>query len=284
MQFNPIINQLLPYTTMSSNDLLGLIEYPQIKELFSDFLSLLESAAIRVSHRCPQGQWIVNKDVKQLILLGFRLGQLVSMGDHTLSFIDKDTYPIRQFDPSQMIRLVPGGVSVRRGAHVATSVTIMPPSFINVGAFIGESSMIDSHALVGSCAQIGKRVHISSCAQIGGVLEPVGELPVIIEDDVFIGGNCGVYEGTQVGSRAVIGAGVILTRSTRVYDLINNCTIAASDNHPLHIPPEAVVVPGSRKIKGPFAKEHGLSLYTPLIVKYRDAKTDTKTIFEQVLR
>lgn len=284
MQTNAVIQHLLAYTGLSSQELLHLPEYTQIKGKFSDFLSLLESASIRVAHKSHQGGWTVNTDIKQIILLGFRLGQLVAMGDQALPFIDKDTFPIRQFVPSERVRLVPGGVSVRRGAHVAPSVTIMPPAFINVGAFVDESSMVDSHALIGSCAQIGKRVHISASAQIGGVLEPVGELPVIVEDDVFIGGNSGIYEGTHIGTRAVIGAGVILTRSTRVYDVVNNCTIVASDDHPLVIPAEAVVVPGARKMKGQYAEEHGLSLYTPLIVKYRDAKTDTKTLFEQILR
>lgn len=284
MQNNAIIAQLLGYTQHSAQDLFKLPEYEQIKRQFSEFLTLLESAQIRVAQKNVQGKWGVNADVKQLILLGFRLGQLVSMGDQALSFVDKDTFPIRQFDPSQKIRLVPGGVSVRRGAYLAPSVTMMPPAYVNVGAFVDEGSMVDSHALIGSCAQIGKRVHVSASTQIGGVLEPVGELPVIIEDDVFIGGNSGVYEGTQIGNRAVIGAGVILTRSTRVYDLVNQCTIAASPDTPLQIPDEAVVVPGTRKVKGQFAEEHGLSLYTPLIVRYRDAKTDTKTLLEQSLR
>jgi len=284
MQTTTVIDNLLSYVKLSAQELLNDPMYEQIKGNFSDFLTLLESAQVRVARKDDNDQWKVDTGIKQIILLGFRLGQLVAAGDQALSFVDKDTFPIRRFDPSQKIRLVPGGVSVRRGAYIAPLVTIMPPSYVNVGAFVDEGSMIDSHALIGSCAQVGKRVHVSAGVQIGGVLEPVGELPVVIEDDVFIGGNSGVYEGTYLGYRAVIGAGVILTRSTRVYDLVNECVIAASNDVPLQIPAGAVVVAGARKLKGQFAEENGLSLHAPIIVKYRDDKTDAKTLLEQSLR
>lgn len=280
---SPAIDHLMPFTHLSAQELHLLPEYEEIKQHFSDFLSMLESAQIRVAQK-NDGKWMLNADIKKLILLGFRLGQLVAMGDPALSFVDKDTFPVRQFDPSQKIRIVPGGASVRRGAYVAPSVVMMPPSYINVGAFVDEGCMVDSNGLVGSCAQIGKRVHVSAGVQIGGVLEPVGALPVIIEDDVFIGGNSGIYEGTQVGSEAVIGAGVILTRSSRVYDIVNEEIIASTPEHPLQIPPKAVVIAGARQIKGQFAESHGLSLHAPIIVKYRDDHTDAKTLLEASLR
>lgn len=279
-----LIDRLFAYTELSGEALHLLPEYEEIKEAFSAFLSLLEAGTVRVAEKNSLGVWIVHPEIKKIILLGFRLGQLVSSGADTLSFVDKDTYPIRQFDPSQKIRLVPGGVSVRRGAYLAPSVTLMPPSFVNVGAYIAAGSMVDSHALVGSCAQVGKHVHLSTGVHLGGVLEPVGEIPVIIEDDVFVGGNSGIYEGTFVGERAVIGAGVILTRSTRVYDLVHDRMITSTPEQPLQIPPAAVIVPGARQLKGEFAQSHGLSLYTPIIVRYRDAKTDAKTSLEQSLR
>jgi len=278
-----VIEKLLKYLSYSAQELSSLPEYQELKDDFSVFLSLLENGRQRVAEK-QVGQWNVNTNIKQLILLGFRLGHLVSLGNETLSFVDKDTFPLRQFAPDQKIRLVPGGVSVRRGAYLAPTVTVMPPAFVNVGAYIDEGTLIDSHALVGSCAQVGKKVHVSAGAQIGGVLEPVGERPVIIEEDAFIGGNSGIYEGTLIGARAVIGAGVILTRSTRVYDIVHDVMIAATDEKPLEIPAGAVVVPGAREVKGPFAEQHGLSLYTPIIVRYRDAKTDAKTSLEFALR
>ncbi len=279
-----VIEKLLAYTPLSASQLLHLPEYLHLKHDFAAFLTLLESGQLRVAEKDLLGHWNVNTEIKQIILLGFRLGQLVATGDQSLSFVDKDTFPIRQFEPLQKIRLVPGGVSVRRGAYLAPSIVLMPPSYVNVGAYIDEGTMIDSHALVGSCAQVGKRVHISAGVQIGGVLEPVGERPVIIEDDVFIGGNSGIYEGTLVGQRAVVGAGVILTRSSKVYDVVKDAMIVASPEQPLQIPPNAVIVPGAREVKGPFAEQHGLSLYTPIIVRYRDAQTDAKTSLEQALR
>ena len=238
--------------------------------------------------------WRVNAWVKRGILLGFRLGALEAMngsqtGNHPdngsiLSFVDKATYPARRFAPEAGIRVVPGGSSVRAGAFLAKGVVMMPPAYVNVGAFVDEGTMIDSHALVGSCAQIGKRVHLSAAAQIGGVLEPVNASPVVIEDDVLVGGNTGVYEGTIVRRRVVLAAGTILTRGTPVYDLPNNTVLKATADTPLIIPEGAVVVPGSRAIASGPGKELGLSVYTPIIVKYRDAKTDLSTTLEDLLR
>jgi 2,3,4,5-tetrahydropyridine-2,6-dicarboxylate N-succinyltransferase len=227
----------------------------------------------------------VNAWVKEGILLGFRLGELKEMSDgDILSFVDKDTFPARRLALTDRIRLVPGGSSIREGAYVAPSVICMPPMFINVGAYVDEGSMIDSHALVGSCAQIGRRVHLSAAAQIGGVLEPVNAAPVIIEDDVLVGGNCGVYEGTLVRARAVLGAGTILTRSTPLYDLVRGEIYRASAEQPLEVPENAVVVPGSRAVKKGKGAEWNLSLYTPVIVKYRDEKTERGIELEEWLR
>jgi 2,3,4,5-tetrahydropyridine-2-carboxylate N-succinyltransferase len=226
--------------------------------------------------------------VKQGILLGFRLGVLQEM-PAGLSFVDKDTFPARQFTVADKVRVVPGGSSIREGAYVAPSVICMPPMFINVGAYVDEGTMIDSHALVGSCAQIGKRVHLSAAAQVGGVLEPINAAPVIIEDDVLVGGNCGIYEGTLVRSRAVLGAGTILTRSTPLYDLVRGEVYRATADTPLEVPENAVVVPGSRPVSAravrkSAAVEWNLSLYTPVIVKYRDEKTDRGIELEDWLR
>ena len=229
------------------------------------------------------GQWRVNTWVKQGILLGFRLGELTQM-DIGFTFVDKDTFPVRQFSIADRVRVVPGGSSVRAGSYVAPSVICMPPMYINVGAYVDEGTLIDSHALVGSCAQIGKRVHLSAAAQIGGVLEPVNAAPVIIEDDVLVGGNCGVYEGTLVRARAVLGAGTILTRSTPLYDVVRNEVYRATEAHPLEVPENAVVVPGSRAVRRGQAAEWGLSLYTPVIIKYRDAKTGQSVELEDWLR
>ena len=259
--------------------------------IFADFRSALTRGEIRAAERIVddkgQSRWIVNTWVKQGILLGFRLGELKEMSDgDVLNFIDKDTFPARRFTLADRVRVVPGGSSVREGAYVAPSVVCMPPMFINVGAYVDEGAMIDSHALVGSCAQIGKRVHLSAAAQIGGVLEPVNAAPVIIEDDVLVGGNCGVYEGTLVHARAVLGAGTILTRSTPLYDLVRGQIYRADADHPLEVPENAVVVPGSRAVtkgKG-IAGEWGLSLYTPVIVKYRDEKTARGVELEDWLR
>ena len=229
--------------------------------------------------------WDVNEWVKKGILLGFRLGELTDFSvNREFHYFDKSTYPLKKLTPQNNVRLVPGGSSIRDGVFVAKGVVIMPPAYLNVGAYVDEGTMIDSHALVGSCAQIGKKVHLSAAAQIGGVLEPVSALPVIVEDEVFIGGNCGIYEGTVVKKRAVIGAGVILTKSTPVYDIVRNEILRGSGTQPLLIPENAVVVAGSRHIDAPFAKQHHLALYAPVIVKYRDEKTDAATALEDSLR
>lgn len=252
----------------------------------------LESGSIRSAEPDPSQRigWRVNAWVKRGILLGFRLGALEAMNgceiaaNSILSFVDKATYPARRFTPEQNIRIVPGGSSVRSGAFLASGVVMMPPAYVNVGAYVDEGTMIDSHALVGSCAQIGKRVHLSAAAQIGGVLEPVNASPVIIEDDVLVGGNTGVYEGTIVRARAVLAAGTILTRGTPLYDLPHNTVVRANAETPLIVPSGAVVVPGSRAIQTRVGKDLGLSVYTPIIVKYRDEKTDISTALEDLLR
>ncbi|HEX5234033.1 MAG TPA: 2,3,4,5-tetrahydropyridine-2,6-dicarboxylate N-succinyltransferase [Silvibacterium sp.] len=227
--------------------------------------------------------WRVNAWVKRGILLGFRLGTLSSSGNG-LSFVDKDTYPARRFAVEDGVRVVPGGSAVRAGAYVAKSVVCMPPMYVNVGAYVDEGTMIDSHALVGSCAQVGKRVHLSAAAQVGGVLEPVNASPVILEDDVLIGGNCGVYEGTIVRRRAVLAAGTVLTRGTPVYDVVRGEVLRAQGERPLIIPEGAVAVPGARAVKKGKAAEWGLSVYTPVIVKYRDEKTELSSALEDLLR
>ncbi len=257
---------------------------PNASETFLRFRYALTAGTIRAAQKVD-GLWTTNAWVKQGILLGFRIGKLAESGDpRVLSFVDKDTYPTRHFAATEQVRVIPGGSSVRSGAYVAPSVVCMPPMFINVGAYVDEGSMVDSHALVGSCAQVGKRVHISAAAQVGGVLEPINASPVIIEDDVLIGGNCGVYEGTQVGARAVLGAGTILTRSTPLFDTVTGEIYRASPTEPLRVPPGAVVVPGSRAITKGKAAEWGLSLYTPVIVKYRDERTDRGVELEDILR
>ncbi len=253
-------------------------------ETFTQFRDALTAGTIRAAEK-RDGRWQTNAWVKQGILLGFRIGKLAESGDpHVLSFVDKDTYPARHFSAKENVRVVPGGSSVRCGAYVAPSVVCMPPMYINVGAYVDEGTMVDSHALIGSCAQVGKRVHISAAAQIGGVLEPINASPVIIEDDVLIGGNCGVYEGTQVGRRAVLGAGVILTRSTPLFDTVKGEIYRATESEPLRVPEGAVVVPGSRAITKGKAAAWGLSLYTPVIVKYRDERTDRGVELEDILR
>ncbi len=252
--------------------------------VFNDFRMALTHGTARAAEK-REGRWHTNLWVKKGILLGFRLGELAEMGDpRILSFVDKDTFPARRFRVKDGVRVVPGGSSARLGAYIAPGVICMPPMYVNVGAYVDEGSMIDSHALVGSCAQVGKRVHISAAAQIGGVLEPVNASPVIIEDDVLVGGNCGVYEGTLVRSRAVLGAGTILTRSTPLYDLVKGEVYRATEEQPVVVPENAVVVPGSRAVQKGKATEWGLSLYTPVIVKYRDEKTDRSLALEDALR
>lgn len=255
---------------------------PQARPAFQQFREALTAGRIRAAEKADRG-WRVNIWVKQGILLGFRLGELAQM-DAGLSFVDKDTYPLRRFTLADRVRVVPGGSSVRSGAYVAPGVICMPPMYINAGAYVDEGSLIDSHALVGSCAQIGKRVHLSAGAQVGGVLEPVNASPVIIEDDVLVGGNCGVYEGTQVRARAVLGAGTILTRSTPLYDVVHGEVHRATSEQPLVVPENAVVVPGSRALMRGKAAEWGLSLYAPVIIKYRDEKTDRAVTLEDMLR
>jgi 2,3,4,5-tetrahydropyridine-2-carboxylate N-succinyltransferase len=256
--------------------------------LFQEFKDQLNAGTARAAEpdaSSPSG-WRVNSWVKKGILLGFRMGNVVDMSiDRTrLPFFDKATYPVRRVAADSGVRIVPGGSSIRDGVFLGKGVTCMPPMYINVGAYVGSGTMVDSHALVGSCAQIGTNCHISAASQIGGVLEPVGALPVIVEDDVLIGGNCGVYEGTVVKRRAVLGTGTILNRSTPVYDLVRGEVYSASDDKPLVIPEEAVVVAGSRAITHGKGKEWGISLYTPVIVKYRDSKTDAKIQLEDLLR
>ena len=261
---------------------------PEALTAFHQLRDRLEAGELRAAEpdaAQPTG-WRVNPWVKRGILLGFRLGKLREMsGDcPSLSFVDKNTYPSRRFTPKDNVRIVPGGSAVRGGAFVAPGVVIMPPAYINAGAYVGEGTMVDSHALVGSCAQIGRRVHLSAAAQIGGVLEPVNASPVIIEDDVLVGGNTGVYEGTVVRSKAVLAAGTILTRGTPVYDLVTGQIHRATPDLPLIIPPGAVVVPGSRAITHGKGKDWGLSLATPVIVKYRDEKTELSLALEDLLR
>jgi 2,3,4,5-tetrahydropyridine-2,6-dicarboxylate N-succinyltransferase len=256
--------------------------------LFERFKAALNAGQIRAAEpdaSSPTG-WRVNAWVKQGILLGFRLGTIVDMSiDPTRQpFFDKATYPVRRFTAASGVRIVPGGSSLRDGCYVGKGVTCMPPMYVNVGAWIDDGTMIDSHALVGSCAQVGKNCHISAAAQIGGVLEPVGAMPVILEDEVMMGGNTGVYEGTVVKKRVVLGSGVILTRSTPVYDLVRETVHQATDEQPLVIPEGAVVVPGSRAVSKGVGKEWGVSLYTPVIVKYRDSKTDARVQLEDLLR
>ena len=252
---------------------------------FEDLRKALETGLVRAAEPdadSPIG-WRVNAWVKRGILLGFRLGHLATSGDG-LSFVDKHTYPARRFTAEQGIRVVPGGSAVRAGAYVAKGVVCMPPMYVNVGAYVDEGTMVDSHALVGSCAQIGKRVHLSAAAQVGGVLEPVNASPVILEDDVLVGGNCGVYEGTIVRRKAVLAAGTVLTRGTPVYDVVKGEVLRADGERPLVIPEGAVVVPGARAVTKGKAAEWGLSVYTPVIVKYRDEKTELSSALEELLR
>lgn len=253
------------------------------KERFFEICNDLEAGRIRVAEKVD-GQWRVNMWIKEAILEGFRLGKLEDMSEGQFSFIDKDTIPVRRFAVEDRVRIVPGGSSVRRGAYLAPSVIVMPPAYVNIGAYVDEGSMIDSHALVGSCAQIGKNVHIAAAAQIGGVLEPVGAMPVIIEDNVFVGGNCGIYEGVLVKEGAVLGSGVIINRSTAVYDAVNGGWIRPDEDGRIVVPAGAVVVAGSRPVtKGPGA-EAGIHVYTPVIVKSRDGKTDASVELEDLLR
>ena len=259
---------------------------PSAMTAFLSLRAALECGEVRAASpdaASPTG-WRVNTWVKQGILLGFRLGVFEESAAGRFSFVDKHTYPVRHFGPADGVRIVPGGSSIRAGAYVARGVVCMPPMYINAGAFVDEGTMVDSHALVGSCAQVGKRVHLSAAAQIGGVLEPVNASPVVIEDDVLVGGNSGVYEGTIVRKGAVLAAGTILTRGTPVFDLVNGTILRATEELPLIIPENAVVVPGSRAVTKGKGREWGLSLYAPVIVKYRDDKTNLSTALEDLLR
>jgi 2,3,4,5-tetrahydropyridine-2-carboxylate N-succinyltransferase len=252
---------------------------------FLELRAALEAGAVRAAEPdadSPTG-WRVNAWVKQGILLGFRLGHLEASGTE-LPCVDKHTFPIRRFEPDAGIRVVTGGSSVRAGAFLAKGVICVPPMYVNTGAYVDEGTLLDSHALVGSCAQVGKRVHLSAAAQVGGVLEPVNASPVILEDDVLVGGNCGVYEGTVVRKRAVLAAGTVLTRGTPVYDVVRGEVLRAQGEMPLVIPEGAVVVPGARAVHKGKGQEWGLSVYTPVIVKYRDDKTELSLALEEILR
>ena len=276
MELRDKIEQLLAKSELTSDD----------REVFEEFKAALREGKIRSAEKDAAGNWHANAWVKQGILLGFKMGRMVEMSKptETFRFFDKDTYPLRPMTLDDKIRVVPGGSTIRDGAYVAEGIVLMPPCYINVGAYVDEGTMVDSHALVGSCAQIGKRVHLSAAAQIGGVLEPVNATPVVIEDDVLVGGNTGVYEGTIVRERAVLASGVILTRSTPVFDLPNKRIIKSENGGSLEIPAGAVVVQGSRAITSGFGKDNNLSIYCPIIVKYRDEKTDASTQLEDYLR
>jgi 2,3,4,5-tetrahydropyridine-2-carboxylate N-succinyltransferase len=256
----------------------------EARATFDAFLESLDAGEVRAAEPGSDG-WVVNGWVKKGILLGFRLGRIVeheSAGP--LRFFDKDTFPPKRLTLAAGVRVVPGGSAVRAGAYLGPGVVVMPPAYVNVGAWVGEGTMVDSHALVGSCAQVGRRVHLSAGAMLGGVLEPVGALPVIVEDEVLVGGNCGVYEGTIVGRRAVLGSGVILTGGVTVFDIPRKTTYRRTAEIPLRIPEGAVVVPGARRLLDPFAEKYGLSLAAPVIVKYRDDKTEASAALEDALR
>ncbi|HVF30964.1 MAG TPA: 2,3,4,5-tetrahydropyridine-2,6-dicarboxylate N-succinyltransferase [Pyrinomonadaceae bacterium] len=276
MSLQEKIESLFAKTEFSAHD----------RTVYEDFKLALRRGDIRSAQKDAAGGWHANAWVKQGILLGFRMGKMVEISQptETFRFFDKDTFPLRPMSLEDGVRIVIGGSTIRDGSYVAPAVVLVPPCYVNVGAYVDEGTMVDSHALVGSCAQIGKRVHLSAAAQIGGVLEPVNATPVIVEDDVLVGGNTGVYEGTIVRERAVLASGVILTRSTPVFDLPNNKIIKAEADKSLEIPAGAVVVQGSRAVTNDFGKENGLSIYCPIIVKYRDEKTDASTKLEDYLR
>jgi 2,3,4,5-tetrahydropyridine-2,6-dicarboxylate N-succinyltransferase len=259
------------------------------RNVVNDLLSALEAGDVRAAERDAEGTWNAVPWVKRGILLGFQIGTLTDMSQNggateVFRFFDKNTYPPRRLTLDDGVRVVPGGSTIRRGAFVASGVVCMPPMYINVGAHVGTGTMVDSHALVGSCAQIGERVHLSAAAQIGGVLEPINASPVVVEDDVIVGGNCGIYEGSVVRRGAVIGAGVVLTRGTPVFDLVRETVYRGTAEKPLEIPADAVVVPGARNVTSAWGRGEGLSLQTPVIVKYRDDKTDSATALEGWLR
>jgi 2,3,4,5-tetrahydropyridine-2-carboxylate N-succinyltransferase len=256
--------------------------------LFADFKTALNEGRVRAAEPDPSTRtgWRVNAWVKKGILLGFRMGGVIDMSVDAgrQPFFDKSTFPVKHFTAQSGVRIVPGGSSIRDGCYIGKGVTCMPPMYINAGAYVDDGTMVDSHALVGSCAQIGRNCHISAASQIGGVLEPVGAMPVVVEDEVLVGGNCGIYEGTVVKRRAVLGTGTILNRSTPVYDLVRHTVHRAEGDDPLIVPEEAVIVAGARAITSGPGKDWGISVYTPVIVKYRDSKTDTKIQLEDLLR
>lgn len=255
------------------------------RALFAEFREATNYGLIRCAEKGEDGEWKVNLWYKKALLAGFKLGQSFESDGYTRTqFFDKHTLPTRELNGSNKVRVVPGGTSIRDGVYIGENVIIMPPSYVNIGSYVGAETLIDSHVLVGSCAQIGSRVHLSAGVQIGGVLEPVGNLPVIVEDEVLVGGNCGIYEGTIVKKGAVIGTGVILNGSTPVYDLVRGEIYRREAGKPLTIPPGAVVVPGSRPVKGAFAEQHGLSVATPLIMKYVDDRTKAAAALEEALR
>jgi len=260
----------------------------QARDAFARLRAELSAGRVRAAEPDPSSPtgWRVNAWVKQGILLGLRWGDIidVGVGKGRWPFLDKDTLPLKRLDPSTQVRVIPGGSSIRDGAYLGTGVICAPPMYINVGAYVGDYSFVDSHALVGSCAQIGSHVHLSAAAQIGGVLEPVGAMPVIVEDGALIGGNCGVYEGAIIKRRAVLGSGTIVTGSTPIYDLPNGVIITPAPGQPLVVPEGAVVVPGARRVTSGKGAEWGLSLTTPVIVKYRDEKTDARTELESWIR
>ena len=279
---------------MQPSQIEGLFDNPPAEysddhfRIFREFKDALNRGYVRAAEpdATSHSGWRTNAWVKKVILLGFRMGVIIDMSVDAARqpFIDKSTYPTRALTPANGVRIVPGGSSIRDGSYIGRGVVCMPPMFVNVGAYVGEGTMIDSHALVGSCAQVGRNCHLSAGAQIGGVLEPVGAMPVIVEDEVMIGGNCGVYEGTVIKRGAVLGTGTLLNRSTSVYDLVKSLVYSAGADGPLIIPEDAVVVPGSRPISRGPGKDWGLSLYTPVIVKYRDASTDARIELEDLLR
>jgi 2,3,4,5-tetrahydropyridine-2,6-dicarboxylate N-succinyltransferase len=252
--------------------------------IVDELLDALEEGRVRAAKRDASGRWSAVPWVKRGILLGFRVGTITDMSVPPFAFFDKDTYPPRELSPDDGVRIVPGGSAVRRGAYLGPGVVCMPPMYVNVGAYVGEGTMVDSHALVGSCAQVGSRVHLSASAQIGGVLEPVNAAPVVIEDDVLVGGNCGVYEGTVVRRRAVLAAGVVLTRGTPIFDLVRETVYRGEAGAALEVPEGAVVVPGARAVRDGWGASQQLSLQTPVIVKYRDERTDVATALESWLR
>jgi 2,3,4,5-tetrahydropyridine-2-carboxylate N-succinyltransferase len=274
-----LAGRILAYSAAPSREAMPSGAIDAVDEL----LDALERGDVRAAQKDSSGTWNAVPWVKKGILLGFRLGDLREYPG-TLPFVDKHTYPVRAFTSDKNVRIVPGGSSVRRGAYLAPGVVCMPPMYVNVGAYVGRGTMVDSHALIGSCAQIGENCHVSAAAQIGGVLEPVNAAPVVIEDDVLVGGNCGVYEGTIVRQKSVLAAGVVLTRGTPVFDLVKETVYRGSAESPLEIPEGAVVVPGTRSIRSGWGAEQGLGLQAPIIVKYRDEKTDLATTLETLLR